>query len=108
MNIPGLLSVSAVASSGRPKIQATIRVRVQPKASGNQILGFREDILRLRVTAPPEDGAANAAVVRLLAQTLGVSRSKLEVVRGHASRDKVIRVSSLNAQEVKQRLESPA
>ena len=93
----------AVASSG----ETTIRVRVQPKASGNQILGFREDVLRLRVTAPPEDGKANAAVVRLLAQTLGISRSQLEVIRGHSSRNKVIRISSLNAVEVRQRLDQP-
>ena len=68
-------------------------------------MGFRQDVLRLRVTAPPEDGKANAAVVRLLAQTLGISRSQLEVVRGHSSRHKVIRVSSLNALEVRQRLD---
>ncbi len=54
-------------------VETIIRVRVQPKASENKILGFREDVLRLRVTAPPEDGKANAAVVRLLAQTLGIS-----------------------------------
>lgn len=71
-------------------------------------MGFREDVLRLRVTAPPENGKANAAVVRLLAQTLGISRSQLEVVRGHAFREKVIRVSSLNALEVRRRLESMA
>ena len=87
--------------------QTTINVRVQPKASGNQILGFREDVLRLRVTAAPEAGKANTAVVRLLAETLDVPRSHLEVVRGHSSRNKVIRVSSLNAQEVRQRLSRP-
>ena len=103
--------MSAVTSSKETTNETTIRVRVQPKASGNQILGFREDVLRLRVTAPPEDGKANAAVVRLLAQTLGISRSRLEVVRGHSSRDKVIRVSSMNTleirQQIKQRLGPP-
>ena len=97
------MNETAAASSGG----TTIRVRVQPKASSNQILGFREDVLRLRVTAPPEDGKANAAVVRLLAQTLGISRSDLEVVRGHSSRDKFIRVTSLSAPEVRRRLDSP-
>ena len=70
-------------------------------------MGFREDVLRLRVTAAAENGKANAAVVRLLAKTLGVSRSQLEVVHGHSSRNKVIRVSSLNAQEVRHRLAPP-
>lgn len=95
--------MAAVVSSP----QTTIRVRVQPKASGNQILGFRDDVLRLRVTAAPEDGKANAAVVRLLAKTLGVSQSQLEVVHGRSSRNKVIRVSSLDEQEVRQRLAPP-
>ena len=71
-------------------------------------MGFREDILRLRVTAPPEDGKANAAVVRLLAQTLGIPRSRLEIIQGHSSRNKVIKVASLNALEVRQRLDPGA
>lgn len=97
------MNETAAASSGG----TTFRVRVQPKASSNQILGFREDVLRLRVTAPPEDGKANVAVVRLLAQTLGISRSDLEIVRGHSSRNKFIHVTSLSAPEVRRRLDSP-
>jgi len=91
-----------------PSEGITLRVRVQPKASGNEILGFREGALRLRVTAPPEDGKANAAVVHLLAKTLGVSRNQLEIVRGHSSRNKLIRVTSMNVHEIRHRLDPTA
>jgi len=79
-------------------------LRVQPKASRNQVDGFEEGTLRLRVTAPPTEGKANAEVIALLAKTLGVSKSRLEIVRGHSSRDKVVSVKSLTEQEVQQRI----
>ena len=87
-----------------PSRGTTLRVRVQPKASGNETLGFREEILRLRVTAPPEDGKANAAVVHLLAKTLGLSRNQLEIIQGHSSRNKLIRIASLNVHDIRHRL----
>lgn len=83
---------------------ATIKVKVQPRASSTQIVGYREDVLYLRVTAPPAEGQANAAVVSLLAQALGVAKSRVRVVRGHTSREKVVVVQSLTNREVEQRL----
>ena len=94
------MNVASITPSGG----ITLRVWVQPKASGNETLGFREEILRLRVTAPPEDGKANAAVVHLLAKTLGLSRNQLEIIRGHSSRNKLVRVTSLNVHEIRHRL----
>ena len=81
-----------------------IKVRVQPKASRNQVDGFEEGTLRMRVTAPPTEGKANAGVIALLAKTLGVSKSRLEIVRGHSSRDKVVAIETLTEQEVHQRI----
>jgi uncharacterized protein (TIGR00251 family) len=86
----------------------SLKVRVQPKAAGNQVAGYRGDTLRLRVAAPPEAGKANAAVVSLLAQALGIAKSRIWIVRGHASRDKVVMVESLTPEEVQQRLNAPA
>ncbi len=83
-----------------------INVRVQPKASRNQVDGFEDGTLRLRVTAPPTDGKANAGVIALLAKTLGVSKSRLEIVRGHSSRSKVISIDRLTEQEVHRRIEA--
>ena len=83
-----------------------IDVRVQPKASRNQVDGFEDGTLRLRVTAPPADGKANTGVIALLAKTLGVSRSRLEIVRGHSSRNKVVSIATLSEQEVRRRIEA--
>ena len=60
--------------------------------------------MHLRVTAPPQGGRANAAVVALLAKTLGVAKSRLQIVRGHGSRDKLVMVEALSEQEINQRL----
>ncbi len=82
----------------------TFKVRVQPKASRNQVDGYSADRLRLRVTAPPQDGKANAAVISLLAETLGVPKSRLRVIRGHGSREKLVEVTALTTEDVERAL----
>ena len=68
-----------------------IAVRVTPRASRNAVL-VDGDAIRVSVTTVPEDGKANAAVVKLLAKALGIAKSRLVLVRGATSRDKVFRV----------------
>lgn len=87
-----------------PGESCTIKVRVQPKSSRNQVGGFQDGTLRVRVTAAPTEGQANAAVIALLAKTLGVSKSRLEIIRGYSSRDKVVSVDTLTNQEVRRKL----
>ena len=87
-----------------PGESCTIKVRVQPKSSRNQVDGFQDGALRVRVTAAPTEGQANAAVIALLAKTLGVSKSRLEIIRGYSSRDKVVSVDTLTEQEVRRKL----
>ena len=87
----------------------SLRIRVQSRASGDRVAGFRvtgsgEGVLRLSVTAPPADGKANAAVLALLAEALGTPKSRLAIVRGHGARDKVVAVESLSLEEVRKRL----
>jgi uncharacterized protein (TIGR00251 family) len=82
----------------------TLRVRVQPRASREAILGWREDVLRLAVTAPPVEGEANQAVRRLLARTLRVAPSAVAVVGGERGRDKTLRVDGLTDAELRARL----
>jgi uncharacterized protein len=67
---------------------ALLRVRVHPRARRNELVGWQESALRVRVTAPPADGRANDAVIRLLAEALSVPRSSITLVSGGASRDK--------------------
>lgn len=68
-----------------------IAVRVTPKASRNAVV-MGETGLRVLVTVVPEDGKANAAVVKLLAKALGVAKTRLVLIRGASSRDKVFRL----------------
>lgn len=70
---------------------AEIAVRVTPRASRNAVV-MDGEMLRVTVTVVPEDGKANAAVIKLLAKALGVSKSRLVLIRGATSRDKVFRV----------------
>ena len=81
-------------------------MRVQPKASRNQVDGYSGGTLRLRVAAPPEAGRANQAVLSLLAETLGVPKSQVRIVRRQASRNKLVAVESLSLEELGLRLGS--
>lgn len=78
---------------------------MQPGASENQVVGYQRGVLRLRVTAPPQEGRANQAVISMLAAVLGIAKSRVRIVRGHASREKLVSVESLTTEEVQQRLE---
>ena len=83
-----------------------IALRVAPGAQRAKVVGRHGSAWKLRVTAAPEDGKANEAVVRLLAETLGVPRSDVAIVSGHGARDKVVSLTGLGADEVEQRLEA--
>ena len=82
----------------------TLAIKVQPRASANAIGGTHGAELRVKVTAPPVDAAANEAVVRLLADVLGCPRANIEIVRGQTSRHKVVRVRGVDAGTVIARL----
>jgi uncharacterized protein (TIGR00251 family) len=79
-------------------------VRVKPRAKSNSIIGVRDEKILIAVTAAPADGAANAAVLSVLAKNLGVAPSTLSIVRGHKSREKTIDVSTLSLEEIQLRL----
>jgi hypothetical protein len=83
---------------------ALVHLRVQPRAARNEIVAWQDDALRVRVTAPPVDGEANMAVRQLVARALGVAPSRVALVRGERSRDKVVRVAGLSLADVRARL----
>ncbi len=87
---------------------ARLAVRVQPRASRDEILGWRDGVLGLRVTAPPAEGLANAAVVALVARALGVRPSAVRLVRGARGRDKLVHVAGLTADAIRGRLRDAA
>lgn len=75
---------------------AEIRVRLRPRSGRDELIGMRDGIAQVRVSAPPVDGKANEALRRLIAKSVGVAPSKVSIVRGEKSRDKVVRVESLD------------
>jgi uncharacterized protein len=86
----------------------TLRVRVQPRASRDELVGERAGALVVRLTAAPVDGEANAALVRLLARRVGRPPSAFSLIRGAGARDKVLRVDGLTAAALRAHLELPA
>jgi uncharacterized protein len=82
-----------------------ISVRVTPRASRDEVVGWRDDgVLLVRLTAPPVEGAANRALCRLIARSAGVAPSRVTVVRGERSRDKVVRVEGMSAEALREAL----
>jgi uncharacterized protein (TIGR00251 family) len=77
-----------------------VKVRVQPKASRDAIAGEHAGALKVAVTAAPEKGKANKAVVELLAKALGVAKSNVELVSGATSRDKVFAIRGATARQI--------
>ena len=77
-----------------------LSVKLQPRASTNEIGEALGDELRIKVTAPPVDAAANQALIELLVEKLDCARGRIELVRGHKSRHKVIKLHGFTPEEV--------
>ena len=77
-----------------------LAIKLQPRASKNEIGRPLGNELRIKVTAPPVDSAANEALIHLLAETLDCPRNKVELVRGHTSRHKLVKIYGLTAHNV--------
>jgi uncharacterized protein len=81
-----------------------VRLRVSRGASSNAIVGRHGDGWKIRVAAPPEDGKANDAVLRLLADRVGLPQVKLRLISGPSSRDKVVELMGIDTAEAERRL----
>ena len=77
-----------------------LSVKLQPRASADEIGEALGNELRIKVTAPPVDAAANEALIKLLAQQLHCPRNRVDLVRGHTSRHKTIKLYGLAAEDV--------
>lgn len=82
----------------------TFAVRVQPRASQTAITGELEGALKIRLAAPPVDGAANEELIRWLAKFFEVTRRDVEILSGETSKQKIIRVSGVSAVAAEQKL----
>src|SRR5436309_11456731 len=84
-----------------------LSIRVQPRASRNAVVGWTGDTLNIRLTAPPVEGAANAACLDFLADLLDLPQTQLEILRGEHSRNKVVQITGLSQEEVYVRSKVP-
>jgi len=77
---------------------------VHPNAARNELVGFSEGVLRVKVAAPPVKGKANKELIAFLAQKLGLSKGDLTILKGHSSRNKLISIAGLTREELTRRL----
>ncbi len=84
---------------------SALAVRVTPRASHNEIVELMEDgTIKVRIAAPPSDNEANEALIKFMAEVLGVPKSRLDIVAGASGRDKLISVVDMDAETVHQRI----
>jgi uncharacterized protein (TIGR00251 family) len=81
-----------------------ISLRVAPGAARAKVVGRHGEAWKVRVTAAPENGKANDAVVRLLADALSVPQADIAIVSGHSSRDKLVTLAGIGPDEIERRL----
>lgn len=82
-----------------------LTVKVQPRASRNEVVGIHGDALKVRITAPPVEGVANMQLLTVLAKKLGVPKGRLALRIGSASRLKCVAIQGISAAEAQRRLE---
>lgn len=83
-----------------------LNIRLTPRAKKNQILGWKGDVLRVSVSAPPVEGKANSALIFFLADILDCKVSEIEIVKGHHSRDKIVSVPEKNLHHLPSRAQT--
>jgi uncharacterized protein (TIGR00251 family) len=79
----------------------TVAVRLQPRAKRDEVVGERGEAIVIRVTAPPVDGKANAALCAFIAKKLKISPTRVDLVRGQTSRDKVVHVEGVTQADLR-------
>lgn len=79
---------------------ARIGVYVQPRASKTVVAGMHDGCVKIRLAAPPVDGAANAALIEFVAEQLGIAKSKVRIASGQASRRKVVEVDGVTTEQL--------
>jgi hypothetical protein len=85
-------------------VETQIAVRLRPRAHKDELIGMRDGVLQARVSSAPVDGKANKALCRLIAKRVGVAPSKVSVVRGAKSRDKLVRVEGVESDALREAL----
>ncbi|MBA7587986.1 hypothetical protein ES708_30034 [subsurface metagenome] len=87
-----------------PESGTRISVRVHPNAGRDEVLGFADGVLQVKIAAPPIKGKANERLVAFLSRLLSVSKSRVNITRGHTSRSKLITINDLSREDIIERL----
>jgi len=85
--------------------KTTLTIQVHPNAKRNEVLGFEEGILRLKIAAPPVEGKANKELISFLSKTLGTSKSSITIDHGHISKVKIVTILGLDRNQIYERIE---
>jgi uncharacterized protein (TIGR00251 family) len=91
----------------KEKDSTILPVTVHPKASENRIAGFHGEAIKVKVTAPATGGKANQRLVEIVADRLNIAKSRIEIIQGHRSRKKLLRIWNVSPQEVRDILGRP-
>lgn len=77
-----------------------LHLHIQPKASKSEVAGVHGDRLKIRLKAPPVDGKANAELIKFLSKLLSVAKNQIEIISGHASRQKTVKIHGITSEKV--------
>ena len=81
-----------------------LKIYLQPNSSNNEVVGPYRDGIKIKVTAPPIGGKANEALIQFLAKELRISMSSIEILKGHHSREKTLRISNPYPHDYKKKI----
>jgi len=82
-----------------------VKIKVIPRSSNNEVIRTKDGLLKVKVTAPPVEGAANEALIKLLAKELGLKKSQIAIVGGQKARIKTIELKGVNEDELSRDIE---
>ncbi|MFA5055011.1 MAG: DUF167 domain-containing protein [Dehalococcoidia bacterium] len=86
--------------------KTTLTIQVHPNAKRNEVLGFEEGILRLKIAAPPVEGKANKELISFLSKTLGTRKSGITIDRGETSKVKIVTILGIDREQIYQMIEA--
>lgn len=81
-----------------------IKIKVQPRASKSRIAGLLGDSLKVTLTAPPVDGAANMACIEFFARLMGLPKSRIEIISGQTGRTKLLKIFGIKSADLKEKI----
>jgi uncharacterized protein (TIGR00251 family) len=79
-----------------------LKVKVQPRASKNELAGILGDAVKLRITAPPVEGEANKSVIKFFARLFKIPQNQVQIISGDSSRNKIVELTGVNLKEVQE------